>query len=403
MTLLGELESNATWILEDLKNRLPGNSGAVILATCNRFEAYIDTTATTDDALSALVSSANRGLGVNQGLAGEMLQVLTDDSAVKQLFAVTAGLQSMVKGENEIRGQVRAAHALSVKKSAGSRFLDELFQSATNAGRQVSGKTNLLKSGSNLVSIALDRFAATGLNLPEAKCLIVGTGGYAKIVVATLREFGVSNVGVHSPSGRATLFAAHNELYEVSAKDLQAALEASDLVITASGAHGHYLLPDMFGAEPIVASHRRTKFVLDLAPSRDVHPEVAVLDGIELLDLERLAEIAPEAQTDEMNLATGIIEKAAEKFQMKQLAKLAEPGILTIRQSLGRLIEDEVALAQRTMDKDQAELFEQALTRIGNAFLHVPTVKAKQMAQSGKITEYEAAVQMLFDAKVSEK
>ncbi|MFM5967486.1 MAG: glutamyl-tRNA reductase [Micrococcales bacterium] len=403
LSLLGALEPQVVTVLDELTRRLPVGAGAVILSTCNRFEAYIDTELGLPAALDALAESVCSTLGLEGESFRDSLVTARDESAVRHLLEVTAGLHSMVKGENEVRGQVRSAHALAIRKAVSSKFLDELFRFAVNTGRQVANKTSLLSSGGNLVSIGLERLQALGLNIEDSKCLILGTGGYAKIVVSTLDRYALEDISVHSPSGRAAQFALHNGLREVRSGDLETAISSCSLIITASGVNGHYLLPEMFESGQSGERQSKATYILDLAPARDVHPDVGGIPGVVLVDLEQLSLIAPEAQLEELRAAQDIVDRAAEKFTLDQLAKLAEPGIIALRESLGKIVDQELSTVRKNLDGDLAEILEQSLKRISNAFLHTPTVRGKKMAQSGKVREYEAAVKMLFEPPVNKK
>ena len=126
-------------------------SGAVVLATCNRFEAYLDIDEPLTAASSVAVQSAIEAMSLGSGLHPDDVRnsvtVLTGDAVARHLFAVTSGLESVVVGEDEISGQVSRAldHARSV--GATSSNLEKLFQSATATSREVKNRTALGGAG----------------------------------------------------------------------------------------------------------------------------------------------------------------------------------------------------------------------------------------------------------------
>lgn len=222
-------------------------TGAVVLATCNRFELYLDVAdppstfpAVTDrDLQHAALEIAHliaEKSGASREAARSAFTVRSGPDVAAHLFSVAAGLDSMVVGEREIAGQVRRAlDAAHVERTTSSR-LERLFQRASRTSKRISHETHLGADGRSVVSVGLDLAEPSIPPWRQTSAVIVGTGAYAGASIAALRARGCTDISVYSASGRAPQFAADRGVAAVA--DLVEALEAADLVVSCSGAGG---------------------------------------------------------------------------------------------------------------------------------------------------------------------
>ncbi|MBE9927886.1 glutamyl-tRNA reductase, partial [Cellulosimicrobium cellulans] len=214
-------------------------TGAVVLATCNRFELYLDVDAPLDgtgvqhatEHVARMVAEAS-GVEVAQALASFRTRAGTE--VAEHLFAVASGLDSMVVGEREIAGQVKRALETAHADGVTSSTLELLFQTASRTSKKVSTQTTLGGAGRSVVALGLDLAAAELPPWPQVRAVLIGTGSYAGASLAALRALGCDDVRVYSQSGRAEEFAAARGVEAVT--DLVAALEDADLVVSCSGA-----------------------------------------------------------------------------------------------------------------------------------------------------------------------
>ena len=201
-------------------------AGAVLLATCNRLEVYLDAERF-HDALEAVIDLLAAGrtdpVVARDEIAG-MLQVRVGTPVAAHLFAVASGLDSMVVGEAEISGQVAAA--LRHAQAAGSvtPSLNLLFQSASRTAKRVASSTGLGAAGRSVASVALDVAETWVGNWDAATVLLIGTGSFARVIVAALRSRGCRQIRVFSASGRADEFATDRAIDPVGADQLELAL-----------------------------------------------------------------------------------------------------------------------------------------------------------------------------------
>jgi glutamyl-tRNA reductase len=177
----------------------------ILLATCNRFELYVDAT----EFHSAVEAGRAMIAGLTETDLPEVdpaLVVHVGDGAVEHLFLVASGLDSVVVGEREIAGQVR--QALAEHDTTTSPGLRRLFQAALTTSKAVASSTMLGASGRSLAGVGLDLLADRFFSLEGRRVLIQGTGAYAGVVLSELLRRGVDQIRVYSSAGRADAFAA---------------------------------------------------------------------------------------------------------------------------------------------------------------------------------------------------
>jgi glutamyl-tRNA reductase len=205
---------------------------------------------------------------------------------------------------------------------------------------------------------------------------------------------------IYSRSGRAESFAKQHAITAVSDEDLVQTIATADLVVSASGSKGYVITAAMMqdALERRVTTDQLV--IVDVALAKDVDPEVANLAGCYLLDLEQLQRLTPEEHSVAIDTAREMVRKAAIEFEQQQLAKSIDPLITALRAHIGLWVDEELDSVRHRLDADTVTAIERSLTRVKNAILHTPTVKAKDLAVTGKHEDYVKAVRVLFDLEL---
>ncbi len=357
-------------------------SGAVVLATCNRFEAYLDIdeplTGGEVVAVESVVEAMAQASGVSPDLLRASVAVHSGSDAAAHLFAVTSGLESMSVGEDEISGQVRRALDAAREEGMTSGELERLFQKATHTSRGVRNRTQLRGAHRSLVRLALELASSRIADWSAASIVLVGTGKYAVRTVEALRARGAGDIQVFSPSGRAEAFAAKHGLTPVD--DFAAAVAGATVVITCTAdavVHADAFVPG------------RRVLVNDLGLPRNVDPAVGAVVGVELLDLETIRLHAPLEQFSAHADARAIVGDAATEFHAD---REAGPAITALRGEVLKTVEAEIARARARGAGDEVEA---ALRHLAGVLLHKPSVRIRELAVEGRIDEARAALGLL--------
>ena len=396
---LERLESASADIRRGLLH--PGSpiESAVVLATCNRFEVYLETE-NFHNGLEAALETISNALGEPKDSVASQMSVLHGSAVSVHLFEVSSGLDSMIIGESEITGQVRKALTQAQQQGNLATSTQALFQSALKVSKLVSSSTGLGASGKSVVSTALQLAGGFLATEPPRRALIVGTGAYARVVTAAFKKAGVPEILIYSRSGRAESFAKQHAITAVADEDLVQTIATADLVVSASGSKGYVITAAMMqdALERRVTTDQLV--IVDVALAKDVDPEVANLAGCYLLDLEQLQRLTPEEHSVAIDTAREMVRKAAIEFEQQQLAKSIDPLITALRADIGLWVDEELDSVRHRLDADTVTAIERSLTRVKNAILHTPTVKAKDLAVTGKHEDYVKAVRVLFDLEL---
>ncbi|WP_433774225.1 glutamyl-tRNA reductase [Microbacterium sp. gxy059] len=369
----------------------PGIDGAVVLATCNRFEAYVEVSspAAREVGIAAAADAIERATGVPRGELAESAIVKSDGSAIEHLFSVASGLESVVVGEGEIGGQVRRALEEAREHGTTSTQLERLFQKATETQKSVKNATALGRAGRSLVRLALDLADSRIADWSEIDVLLVGTGSYAAATLAALRDRGVASIGVHSPSGR-TQFAAKHGLTQIADDDFAAAAASVDMVITCSSSEH----PVLDAATLRAGGFDRRGFLIDLGLPRNIDPDVAELPGVTLLDLETIRLHAPLEELQAGDAAREIVRDAVAKFDEAARRQTAQPAVVALRKHVFSVLERELERGRNHAHSDEIA---EALRHFTGMLLHTPTTRAQDLAAEGRADAVFDAVEALFD------
>ncbi|WP_307083927.1 glutamyl-tRNA reductase [Arthrobacter agilis] len=373
-------------------------SGAVVLATCNRFEIYAEAPSEEDveAARSAIVSTISEYSGIPEQSVSASFETHTGQGVAEHLFAVGAGLDSAVIGEREIAGQVRRALIEAQGSGAASGGLVRLFQAASKTAKDVGAQTALGSRGRSIVSVALELAGDLSADADWSRKTVVlfGTGAYAGAAMAALKERGCTDISVFSSSGRAEGFVASRGGTAVTAADLPGAMRRADVVIGCSGSDARIDAADI---ERVRAGSNRPLVVIDLALSHDFDPAVGTLDDVELITLESVRAAAPEEQADALAQAADLVRGAARSFEEQQTTRAMNAAIVALRRHTQAVLDSEMERVRAQHGcTAAAEEVEFALRRMVRQLLHVPTVRARELAAEGRQDDYTAALEALY-------
>ena len=363
----------------------------VVLSTCNRLEVYTFNHVDID-----LVSKVGGFLMAYSGVESSQLErhlyQHRDGDCTRHLFRVASGLDSMVAGERQILGQVRAAFSVASQHGYIKGPLSRLFHQAMRVGRRVHRSTNI-GSYSRSVSRAGVQLARNLLgDLSQKQALVVGAGDAGRMVARALADAGVRNIVVTNRTHwRAQDLARELGGRAVPFEELARQLIDADVVISSTGSPG-YVLDQAMVQEAMQYRNGRPLLLIDIAVPRDIDPLAGQLPGVELYDIDNLqmvAEADAEGLQRDIAWAEEIVAEETQRFLDWWEGLDAESLIASIRQRAEKVRQAEVA---RTLNKlkdqgtakgaepglDQFALHLDAMTSaLVKKLLHHPTVFLK--------------------------
>jgi glutamyl-tRNA reductase len=370
-------------------------SEVLALSTCNRVEVYADV-ARFHPAVAEITQVLARHAGLSIAELGEHLYVHFAEAAAEHIFAVASGLNSMVVGESQILGQLRAAYAHGVDAATVGSVLHDIAQTALRVGKRVHTDTGIDRAGASVVTVALDQAVRVLGELPGRRALIVGAGSMGALTGATLRRRGVTDIVVANRSNdRARQLAASLDGRAVGLDAVPAEIAAADLLISSTGATGLVLEQGAFaarGSGPLV--------VLDIALPRDIDPAVAALPGVTYVDLDVLRAGGAMVSDAEVEAATAVVANELAEYLAQQRALAVAPTVTALRARATQVIDTELQrLDGRLPRLDDATRTEVAgaVRRAVEKVLHAPTVRVKELASEPGGNQYAEALRQLFD------
>jgi glutamyl-tRNA reductase len=381
-------------------------SEVMLLTTCNRIEVYAVVDAF-HGGLAEVSAVLGRHAGMTMGELTEHVYVHYSGAGVQHLFAVASGLDSMVVGEAQILGQLRAAYAAADETGTVGRVLHELAQQALRVGKRVHASTGIDSAGASVVSEALadaaDRF---GGSLAGRRAVVVGAGAMGGLAAAHLRRAGAAEIVLlnRSPerSARlaATTAAAGTPARAGALTELVDEIGAADVVIACTGAVGVVVSQETVAAA-LAARPGRPLVVCDLGLPRDVDPAAAALPGVTMIDLaalqRRLTDGEPGAA---VTAAQELVAEEAQAYLAAQRSAEVTPTVTALRRRASDVIDAELLrLDSRLPELDGRvrEEFARSVRRVVDKLLHTPTVQVKRLAEGPDGDSYAAALRALFE------
>jgi glutamyl-tRNA reductase len=367
---------------------------AVCLSTCNRTELYV-VAPEGDDAREAASGALAR---LADGDLGSHLYRLTDEAAALHLFRVAAGLDSMVPGEGEILGQVRAAY----EGGACGPVLDKLFRGALHAGRKARTETAIGESPASVSAAAAALAQQVFGELDGRRVLIVGAGEVGELAARNLASRGaqIAFVANRTPE-RAAALAARLGSEPLALDRLGDELAGADVVVSSTGAPGFVITREQVKAG--IGRRRRGAplFLIDLAVPRDVEPSVADLEGCFLYDIDDLEAVVAESlagRRREAARAESIVAAEAAGFRDWLASLDLVPAITSLREHAEAIRTAELAKAEGRLgglSESERRTVESLTSQIVNKLLHAPIVRAKESAAREGVG-YADALRHLF-------
>ena len=398
-------EGRAAGVLSELVTQAGVREG-VAISTCNRTELYMVTADAVEAESAALGALARQADMPPTELLGR-LYALRDDEAVRHLFAVAGGLDSMIVGEAEVQGQVKRAYELALVEGVTGPISNRLFRDALAAGKRVRTETAIGRSRVSVSSVAVELARATLGELQARRVLIVGAGENGELTAQALHQRGVETVFVANRRyDRAIGLAQRFGGIAVRFDDLPAQLLEADIVVTCTSSPHQILGRDEL-AVVLAQRESRPLLAIDIAVPRDIEPSVRDLPGISLYDMDDLQrEVARNIGVREAEATRGrvIVDEEVERFDRWLASLEVVPTIAALRERGEQIVEhvlhDNESRWVALSDEDRKRV-ETVARAVVNRLLHEPTLRLKDASADDSYV-YVQAVRELFGIEAAD-
>ncbi|MCC7418030.1 MAG: glutamyl-tRNA reductase [Acidobacteria bacterium] len=387
----------------------PLNHEAIIVSTCNRVELYVccSEAASARAGVERFISEFH---GVPAAEIAPHLYAKSGQDAVRHLFRVAAGLDSLVVGEPQVLGQVKDAYNLAAQLGCTGTLLNRLFPAAFAAGKRVRSET-ALSEGAVSVSYAAVALARKIFgNLKGRTVLVLGAGEMAKLTAVHMQSQGIGRLIISSrTASNAAALADALGGTTLPWESLGTALAEADIVITATGASEPILSRTL--VEQAMKARRprqRPLFIIDIAVPRDVEAGAGDVEQVFLYNIDDLQAVVQEnlsKRSSETAQAEAIVSDEVERFNAWLNSREAVPTVVALRQRFEAIRQSEL----RRLEPKLAGLGPDARARVDEVtrlivekLLINPTEQLKSLPDADTVAAYSDALNRLFNLTADE-
>ncbi len=378
-------DEELTGTLRGLTATLPV-AEALLISTCNRVEVY-GVSRPGQDATGPV----RRFLAEQRGLqAKDVADVLYDhrgDAAIRHVFRVASALDSLVVGEAQILGQLKAAFGVAGTAGTSGPVLGRALERAFGVAKRVRTETAIARGAANISSVAVELAGRVFGDLAGKSVLVVGAGKMSTLAARHLYASGAKEIVVtnRSPEKAAALA---DEIDGVARPwaDLEGLLSTADVVISSTGAREPILTRPLF--KRVTKTRRyRPMMIIDIAVPRDAEPAIGELEGVYLFDIDDLDKVVSTNLAERAKAAehaSRIVEHEAGQFEQWLRAQGVVPTIRALRHRFTQVAEVEVAKALDQLARrehtpaQQRELLQRVVQLVTNKLLHAPTAALRE-------------------------
>lgn len=374
---------------------------AALVSTCNRIEILV-LSHQPEAARLLLRRFLQRDLLDGEGQVDSQeldaaLYSYEDANAVRHVFRVACSVDSLVIGEPQILGQVKAAYRASVECGACGPILGRLFQRAFGTAKRVRNETRIAQRPVSVARVAVDLARQIFESLEGKAALLVGAGDMIELALESLQSAGLGSVHVANRSpARAEALATRFGASAHGLDEIPLLLARSDVVLTCIGGDVPILTPAIV-EEALRKRRQRPIFAIDIGVPRNVHPDVDRLDGVyryDLDDLEGVAQTNAQERHREVAHAEAIVSEEQQRFDGWLSALSAVPTIRALRGRAESIRRGELArgLTGLSLAEGERRAVEAITRAIVNKILHAPiSMLRRERDREAGLAHLEAA------------
>ncbi len=379
----------------------PEMEEALILSTCNRVE-FVLKPFEKQDAVAGLRRFFEAFFVLRYDDFAPYFYVLQGYEAVRHLFKVASGLDSMVVGEAQVLGQVKRAFLQAKEAGTAGATLDGVFQRVVSVAKRVRTETRIAEAPVSISSAAVEWAEQSLGGLAGKTVLIVGAGQMGELAARHMVARGASTLLVSNRThAQAVALAQELQGLAIHFIEIWEAMKRADVVLSSTGCP-HYIITRHDTVRLMKERDGRPLVLIDIAVPRDIDPEVRTIPGCTLANLDSLQEVADENLRERRRAgeaADHILAEEIEQFRERQEALNVVPTIVSLRRRLEEIRRAELARTRRRfgdLSPAQEEALEALTQGLVNKILHTPFTELKQAAFRPDRREFVDVVRTIF-------
>lgn len=377
-------------------------SECLIVSTCNRVEIYA-VTEDPDGCIKAIKEFLSRLRSIPVSEFAPYLYFSSGHMAVRHIYNVASGLDSMVVGEPQILGQIKEAYKTASLKGTAGLILNRLCHSAFFVAKRVRTETGIGSRAVSVSYVAVELAKRIFDDLTRRSVMLVGAGEMAELAARNLINSGVRDLLISSRNfGNASALAESLNGKPIRYEEIFYSLKDVDIVITATGSSDFVIKPNHM-REALKLRNNEPIFMIDIAVPRDVDPRVGEIPDIYLYDIDDLRGVLDEnikSRRENAAKADEIVLEVEKGFQAWVNSLKVVPAIIDLKKRFEHIKQSEVdrALAklENYSDKER-DVINVMASRIISKILHSPLTNLKKEASTSRGALYVDSVKKLFE------
>jgi glutamyl-tRNA reductase len=377
-------DGTAGSVARKLRERVPGIDECALLSTCNRVEMLA-----CGDPQRVDPSAVAKAIGDDRGLRHEDLRahlyVHEDRAAVRHLFRVASSLDSMVVGEPQILGQVKAFYEEAVQAGTAGNILHRVFHKSFSVAKRVRNETAIGAKNVSVSSVAVELAMQIFESLGEKTALVIGAGKMAELTARHFRDRGIGSLMFTNRTfDHAVELAREFHAAPVPFDELARYLPLADVVI-GSTATTDFLLSEGQIRDVLHERGYRPTFLIDLGVPRNFDPRINDLQNVYVYDIDDLRGVSGENRGErerEAQRAEEIVRFEVEAFWRWFENLDAVPTIVDLRDRAERICRrelDRTLGSLRRLDEGERRAIEAMAEAIMKKLLHRPISRLKRV------------------------
>lgn len=372
-----------------------GISEVVILATCNRSEVYIYAEQVDDK-----IKKVKQFFQIYSGLTIiiDYLFVKKNRKAISYLFRVSAGLESLVLGEDQILGQVKKAYELARSLGASKKVLNRLFQQSVATAKEIKTKTKISHNPLSMSYIAVKFLKDKVETLKNKNILIIGTGKISKLALNYLMQEEMDTIYIASRSIKKgmELKLKYRNITPLDYDLRYTVLNNVDIVLSATSA------PHLVLKKEEMPKLNGSLVVIDIAMPRDIDPNINKLDNISLYNMDFLKSIQHENIENRKRLSSSVqsfIDNEVYAFEEWLEMSSLDPTIKSLNDKCKEVCEESLSYLFNRLELSNKEmkLIDSVLESSLKRLVREPIVNLKQMKDKEKRESCAKVIEELFN------
>jgi len=351
----------------------------LILSTCNRTEIFgIPNSNETDH---EKFQSLLLNFKPSQNITEKHFQKYVSRDALKHLFSVATGIDSLLVGDNQVFKQVKDSFQIAEETNFAGYIMHRIFDAAIRTGKRAISETSISEGAVTVSYAAVQLTEKIFSNLGKKSALVIGTGETGEIAAKHLSEKGIGSLSVtNRTQEKAEKLAEKLNAKVIPFPEFRDSIHKFDIIISATASPEILIRKDDV-KNALKKRSNNSMILMDIAVPRDIDPETKKIDYVFYHDLDSLNIIVEQnlaKRKSEIPKVEKIIEEELDNFWEWYNSLKAAPAIKDLRDFFEEIRNEEVEKNKNKFAAEDQEKLDIVTKRIINKILHHPTIELRK-------------------------